>query len=127
MTEQKPPLGVDEPDTHEPRITTEDAKARVARMLAPKVTEESIKRKIKDVRYGSVGPSGTMCTIMMRNGFQVVGFSASASVENFDEEVGRRYAYDNALKQLWPLEGYLLRSILAGEVSLPEPPAPEAM
>jgi hypothetical protein len=40
------------------------------------------------------------------------GFSAPASPENYDEEVGKRYAYDNAFKPLWQLEGYLLREQL---------------
>lgn len=88
---------------------------------APRVTEESIKRKIANVNYYSAGEGATICVISMRNGFKVVGFSAPASLANYDANVGMRYAYDNAFKQLWGLEGYLLRSLLSGEVDPPMP------
>ena len=55
----------------------------------------------------------TICVLVMRNGFTVIGKSAPASPENFDEEKGRRFAYEDAIKQLWPLEGYALREKLA--------------
>ena len=55
----------------------------------------------------------TICIITMKNGFHVTGVSAPASLANYDEQVGNRYAYDNAFKQLWQLEGYLLREKLS--------------
>lgn len=55
----------------------------------------------------------TVCILLMKNGFTVMGKSAPASPENFDEEKGRRFAYEDAIKQLWPLEGYALREKLA--------------
>lgn len=55
----------------------------------------------------------TVCILVMRNGFTVIGKSAPASPENFDAEKGRRFAYEDAIKQLWPLEGYALRERLS--------------
>lgn len=55
----------------------------------------------------------TLCVLVMQNGFTVVGKSAPASPENFDIEKGKRFAYEDAIKQLWPLEGYALREKLA--------------
>jgi hypothetical protein len=49
----------------------------------------------------------------MKNGFTLVGKSAPASPENFDREKGQRFAYEDAIKQLWPLEGYALRERLS--------------
>lgn len=43
----------------------------------------------------------------LRSGYTVTG-RASTSVENFDMEVGRHWARQDAIKQLWPLEAYLL-------------------
>jgi hypothetical protein len=54
----------------------------------------------------------TICVLVMHNGFTIIGKSAPASPENFDEEKGRRFAYEDAVKQLWPLEGYALREKL---------------
>jgi len=55
----------------------------------------------------------TVCILVMRNGFTIIGKSAPASPENFDVEKGRRFAYEDAIKQLWPLEGYALRERLS--------------
>lgn len=55
----------------------------------------------------------TICILVMVNGFTIIGKSAPASPENFDEEKGKRFAYEDAIKQLWPLEGYALRERLA--------------
>ena len=54
----------------------------------------------------------TMCVLVLQNGFTVVGTSACASPENFDADIGKRVAREDALRQLWPLLGYQLRSTL---------------
>lgn len=55
----------------------------------------------------------TFCVLTLRNGFTVTGESACASPENFDAEVGRKIARQNAVAKIWPLMGYELRSKLA--------------
>ena len=57
----------------------------------------------------------TFCVLVLRNGFTVTGESACASPENFDAEVGRKIARQNAMQKIWPLMGYELRSQLAAE------------
>lgn len=57
----------------------------------------------------------SICLLVMRNGFTVIGKAAPASPENFNAELGRDYAYEDAVKQLWPLMGYALRDKLAAE------------
>lgn len=103
----------------DPTLSLSEAQAIVATKTAPRVTEESIKAKIASVHYETLVMSeasiGTLCIITMQNGWVSTGFSAPASVENFDKDVGQRYAYDNAFKPLWQLEGYLLRNRLAAE------------
>lgn len=51
----------------------------------------------------------TFCVLVLKNGFTVTGESACASPENFDAEIGRKIAHDNARNKLWALEGYLLK------------------
>ena len=48
----------------------------------------------------------TFCVLMLRNGFMVTGESACASPENFDAEIGRKIARENAINKVWPLMGY---------------------
>ena len=55
---------------------------------------------------------------MLRNGFTVTGESACASPENFDAELGRKIARQNAVQKIWPLMGYALKERLAnGDVN----------
>lgn len=98
---------------NEPSLSLDEAKAVVETKTAPRVTEQSIKDKIVDVEYIASKNLLTIAIITMKNGFMVNGVSAPASAANFDPEVGKRYAYDNAFKQLWQLEGYLLREKLS--------------
>lgn len=55
----------------------------------------------------------SVCILVMKNGFTVIGKSAPASAANFDLELGRKFAYEDAVRQLWPLMGYALRDRLA--------------
>jgi hypothetical protein len=55
----------------------------------------------------------TFCVLVLRNGFTVTGESACASPENFNAEIGRKIARQNAVSKIWPLMGYELRSKLA--------------
>jgi hypothetical protein len=95
----------------EPSLTLEQAKGVVATKIHPRVTEEAIKDKIRLVEYIARGQL-TICIITMENGWLSSGVSAPASPANYDPEVGKRYAFDNAFKPLWQLEGYLLRQRL---------------
>ena len=56
----------------------------------------------------------TFCILVLRNGFTVTGESACASPENFDAEIGKKIARQNAVQKIWPLMGYALRNKLVG-------------
>lgn len=56
----------------------------------------------------------TFCVLTLRNGFTVTGEAACASPENFNTEIGRKIARENAMRKIWPLLGYELRTKLAG-------------
>ena len=78
------------------------------------MTLESLKAKVKEQHYHVVpGTTVTLCTLVLENGFAVTGESACASPELFDEELGKRLAYQRAIEKVWPLEGYLLKEQLS--------------
>ena len=54
----------------------------------------------------------SICILAMNNGFTVIGKSAPASPENFNAEYGKKLAYEDAIRQLWPLMGFALRDRL---------------
>lgn len=55
----------------------------------------------------------TFCVLVLKNGFTVTGESACASPENFDAEIGRNIARQNAAQKIWPLMGYALKEKLS--------------
>lgn len=77
--------------------------------LSPTIISETI---IDEAYYVFPGTTLTICCLTLRNGFNVTGESAAASPENFDEQIGRRIAKDNARNKIWALEGYLLKQSL---------------
>lgn len=82
-------------------------------LTAPRVTPQRIEEVIVDEAYHVFpGTTVTVCCLALANGFNVVGESACASPENFDEALGRKIARDNAKGKIWALEGYALRNTL---------------
>ena len=81
---------------------------------APRLTPADIDATIV-AEYYHVPPltTLTLCVLTLRNGFTVTGESACASTQNFDAEIGRKIARDQARNKIWALEGYLLRSRLS--------------
>lgn len=112
----------------------DDDKAAGAVAKAPRVAIGDIEEKISSCHYVpglsslSVIPRGlterdadrlrimTLCILVMRNGFVIVGKSAPASAANFNVDLGKKFAKQDALRQAWAHEGYLL----CERLSLPE-------
>lgn len=84
-------------------------------LTAPRITPDHIESVIVNEQYHVFEDTTfTACLLTLKNGFTVLGESACASPENFDEEIGRKIARDNAKNKIWMLEGYLLKDKLAG-------------
>lgn len=104
---------------------SDDAAAAVA--VAPRVTlanieaaigqrwDFSLKTALEKMGMPITEESGllSICALQMANGFMVVGKSAPASAANYDAALGRKFAYEDCIRQLWPLMGYALRDDLA--------------
>lgn len=103
-------------------------------LTAPRVTPKDLEANIASEHYftaanGIAGSGGmvmsdddelrclTFCILVLKSGFTVTGESACASPENFDAELGRKIARQNAVNKVWPLMGYELKCRLhaAGE------------
>ena len=82
-------------------------------LKAPRVTPEHLESVIVSEQY-NVFPNTTFtaCLLTLENGYTVLGESACASPKNFNADLGRKIARDNAKKKIWALEGYLLRQQL---------------
>jgi hypothetical protein len=85
---------------------------------APRLTPNLIEDTIASEYYHIVpNTTITLCVLTLNNGFTVTGESAAASPENFDEEIGRSFARDNAKNKVWMLESYLLKERLYNDQS----------
>lgn len=86
---------------------------------APRLTPEKISGQISDIAFHVFpGTTLTVCALTLKNGFHVVGESAAASPENFDPEIGKNIAFENARKKIWAFEGYTLRNALCGRAPI---------
>ena len=83
------------------------------------LTAEQAGQMLKHFTGGRDAPEAlkllTFCVLVLRNGFTVTGESACASPENFDAELGRKIARQNAINKVWPLMGYALKEKLAAD------------
>src|SRR5215831_3685937 len=84
---------------------------------APRITLTHIKNSIASVRYINAGdavdaPAAdplhlmTVCFVTTWAGFTVIGHSAPMSADNFSDEKGRLFAYEDAVAKLWPLHAF---------------------
>lgn len=82
----------------------------------PRLSIEGIKAKIVDRTFHVFENTQlTVCVLTLQNGFTVVGQSACASPENYDREIGETVAEADAVREIWKLEGYLLKQAIFEE------------
>lgn len=100
-------------------------------LTAPRITPDDIEANIESEWYINAGegvvpddfqppvPTShplrllTFCVLVLKNGFTVTGESACVSPENFDAEIGKKIARQNAVAKVWPLMGYALKNKLS--------------
>lgn len=93
-----------------------DNEAAAVQKTPNRVTLEYMQSRIKGVEY--INPTSiphmTLAVITMKNGFAVVGKSTPADPDNFNEELGKKFAREDGMRQLWGFEGYALCEKLHG-------------
>ena len=50
----------------------------------------------------------TICQLFMENGYVILGTSACVDKTKYNQALGEKYSYEDAINKAWPLEGYLL-------------------
>lgn len=87
---------------------------------APRVTPADMEANITHIEIvkhvAKSGQTLRWAVLTLRNGFALAGEpSASVSPENDSEELGTKFAIENAKRALWPIMGYALRDKLAAK------------
>ena len=77
--------------------------------LPASVTLQGIINKVQKTTY-TLLPDGktTICQLHMENGYTINGHSACVDPTKYNQALGEKYAYEDAINKAWPLEGYLL-------------------
>lgn len=82
-------------------------------MADNRVTHERIEQVISLTQFFVIpNTTVTICCLTLDNGYTVIGESACINPDNFNAELGRGIALENAKEKIWALEGYLLKSKL---------------
>lgn len=96
-----------------PRITPQDIEANIAGEYFFTAADGIRGANSLECERGDPLTLLTFCVLILKNGFTVTGESACASPENFDAELGRKIARQNAVQKIWPLMGYALKEQLS--------------
>ena len=96
---------------------TDDA-SKAVQKTENRVSLDSILERIKHVDYMCPHRHEhlTLAIITLVNGFVIIGKSAPADPANYDKALGEKFAYEDAVRQIWPLEAYLLREKLHSDI-----------
>lgn len=104
-----------------------NTQATIDAQLAPRVTKDQVKNFIVAEQYHQFpGTLLTVCVLTLKNGFTVTGESACASAANFNAQVGRDLAKEQAMEKVWSHLGFELRSQLHLIENATPPSMPDA-
>ncbi len=87
--------------------------ALVAALPERKLTKEFLESEIGNVEYVRIGEKTTHCTITTKSGFTFTGESACVDPNNFDQNIGEKFAYEQAFEKMWMPYGFWLHKALA--------------
>jgi hypothetical protein len=92
---------------------------------ANKVTLEEIEGLISTREFFTLGKKTTVCLLTLNNGFEVIGTAACVKAEDYNQEIGAKFAYQRAVDKIWEVEGYY-RQKLSSCCAESEAAAPKA-
>lgn len=95
-----------------PRVTPADIEAEIASEHYFTALDGVLTGASVDTATADALSLLTFCVLVLKNGFTVTGESACVSPANFDAEIGRKIARQNAVDKLWPLLGFRLRDAI---------------
>lgn len=99
----------DEEDDQEP----EDEGANETEIPSGDTQDDWVSKNIMSVFY-VVLPSKktTICEIILKNGFSIVGTSSCVDIRKFNEQMGQKLAFEDAYRKVEELEAYLRQQTL---------------
>lgn len=80
-----------------------------------KITKEFLESEIISVEYNRLQGTLTHCAITVKSGFVFTGESACVDPNNFNQEIGEKIAYEQAVDQMWMPYGFWLHQKMHDE------------
>ena len=109
--------------TETPGLDETNQRSKHVQKTPWRVDLEKMKARVAEVEYINPKsiPHATVAIVTLNNGYALQGWSAPADPENFNADLGRQYAYEDALRKMWPLEAYVMRDAMTGAVTVNNP------
>lgn len=87
-----------------------DAAAKAVQKTPNRIPLKFIESRISEEIILPVpgAPHMTVMVMHLDNGFYIVGKSAPADPDNFDPELGKKFAREDCIRQAWPLYAFAL-------------------
>lgn len=105
------------------RLGVITAMALAAALPERKLTKEFLESEIERAEYNRMTSTITHCTIVTKSGFTFTGESACVDPNNYNKELGEKYAYENAFEKMWMPYGFWLHKALADHDNRLQPPS----
>lgn len=77
------------------------------------ITIEDVNSSIVAEKDYHLGTKTTAVVLTLSNGFEVLGTSACVDASNYDHEIGKKYAREDAVKKVWAYLAFELQTRLA--------------
>lgn len=92
-----------------------DEQSAAVQKTPNRVTLEKLEENIESTEFinPASAPQFTIAIVKLKNGYVVTGESAPADPANFNADLGKQFALENAKRKIWPLMGYALCEKLA--------------
>ena len=95
-------------------LTSEEIARRAAVHTGFKLSTDAVKSLIKSTVFLQIEETTmTVCVLVLNSGSAIIGQFSCIDPANFDIEIGRTFAYQDALDQLMQREGYMAATMMA--------------
>ena len=74
-----------------------------------KILKEDVEKFITDVDVMTVGDKTTVVNAHTLTGFDIVRHSSCVDIKNYDEKLGKEYAMEDVISDLWAHLGFVLQ------------------
>lgn len=106
--------------TDTPSLNESNDRSKAVQKTPWRVDLGMMKARVASVEYihpNSI-PHMTIAIVVLDNGYALQGMSAPADAANFNAKLGEEYAYEDAMRKMWPLEAYVMRDVLSGNATV---------